>query len=90
MGDPALSLAQISLKVKRVTLRPLDSDAARGTRTRRPCSVVTVNGASITRDWHYEPSGNAVVFSPDATPEGGSLIEIDYVVKKASAHEESL
>ena len=45
MGDPALSLAQISLKVKRATLRPLDSDAARGTRTRRPCSVVTVNGA---------------------------------------------
>jgi len=42
--------------------------------------VVEVNGAPETQGWYYEPSGNAVVFDEDNIPEGGSIVEIDYVV----------
>ena len=42
--------------------------------------VVEVNGAEVHRGWDYEPDGNAVVFEEDETPEGGSIIEISYVL----------
>lgn len=42
--------------------------------------VVEVNGVPNTRGWRYEDEGNAVVFDEDDIPEGGSIVEIDYVV----------
>lgn len=42
--------------------------------------VVEVNGAPDTNGWRYEEEGNAVVFDEDNIPEGGSIVEIDYVI----------
>lgn len=42
--------------------------------------VVEVNGVPDTNGWRYEEEGNAVVFDEDNIPEGGSIVEIDYVI----------